>query len=53
MEQAKSWLQQAIEIGDVKQIKSMALEDLDLEPLNLASHRRSLRRFAARTAPED
>ena len=33
LEQAKNWLQKAFEVGDSKQIKLMALEDPDLEPL--------------------
>jgi hypothetical protein len=33
LEQAKSWLEKAFELGDPKKIKLMALEDPDLEPL--------------------
>jgi len=33
LEQAKDWLEKAFAIGDPKQIKLMALEDPDLEPL--------------------
>jgi len=33
LEQAKSWRQEAFEIGDATKIKLVALEDPDLEPL--------------------
>ena len=33
LQQAKDWLQKALAIGDPKEIKRMALEDPDLEPL--------------------
>ena len=33
MEEARSWLEKAFELGDSKSIKLMALEDPDLEPL--------------------
>jgi predicted Zn-dependent protease len=33
LEQAKNWLRKAFEVGDSKQIKLMALDDRDLEPL--------------------
>ena len=33
LEQAKEWLQKAFGIGNPKQLKLMALEDSDLEPL--------------------
>jgi tetratricopeptide (TPR) repeat protein len=33
LDKAKSWLQKALERGDRQKIRSMALEDLDLQPL--------------------
>jgi tetratricopeptide (TPR) repeat protein len=33
LEQAKSWLEKAFEVGDPKEIKLMALDDPDLEPM--------------------
>jgi hypothetical protein len=33
LEQAKNWQAKGCELGDPKQIKSMALEDPDLQPL--------------------
>jgi predicted Zn-dependent protease len=33
MEQAKSWLEKACQLGDAQQIKAMAVEDPDLQPL--------------------
>jgi tetratricopeptide (TPR) repeat protein len=33
LEQSKNWLEKAFEVGDATQIKLMALEDPDLEPL--------------------